>query len=60
MKDLIKQQGITWQCTICGEVFNRVENAVFHDFKKHRNESTSRVAGERFMHHPIRIAEATK
>jgi len=33
---MIKQEGLEWRCTICGELFSRVDNAVVHDFKKHK------------------------
>lgn len=41
---MIKQKGTEWECTICGEIFGRIENAVFHDFKKHKDISASNLA----------------
>jgi hypothetical protein len=32
---MIKQDGLEWVCTKCKERFGRVENAIWHDFKKH-------------------------
>ncbi len=33
---MIKQKGVEWECDVCGEIFGRVDNALVHDFKKHK------------------------
>lgn len=35
---MIVQKGTEWECDICHEVFGRVENAIYHDFKEHHQE----------------------
>lgn len=44
---MIQQKGTEWECSICGEMFGRVENAVFHDFQEHgEGELKKRILAE--------------
>ena len=42
---MIKQKGTEWECSICGEIFGRVENAIVHDFKEHSVGNENRTVG---------------
>jgi len=38
---MVTQQGTEWKCDICGEIFGRIENAIYHEmhcFPKKKKE----------------------